>query len=67
MKGDSTWSEFRKIPCVIQRGGTSKGIYIHEKDLPKDPELRKKVILTIFGSPDRRQIDGLGGCRSADQ
>src|SRR4030042_5558458 len=53
--------EFRKIPCVIQRGGTSKGIYIHEKDLPKDPKLRDKVILAIFGSPDRRQIDGLGG------
>lgn len=53
--------EFRKIQCVIQRGGTSKGIYIHEKDLPKDPEVRKKVILSIFGSPDRRQIDGLGG------
>ena len=53
--------EFRKIPCVIQRGGTSKGIYIHEKDLPQDPEVRKRVILAIFGSPDRRQIDGLGG------
>jgi 2-methylaconitate cis-trans-isomerase PrpF len=53
--------EFRKVPCVIQRGGTSKGIYIHEKNLPKDLELRKKVILSIFGSPDRRQIDGLGG------
>ncbi|MGD0919363.1 MAG: PrpF domain-containing protein [Thermodesulfobacteriota bacterium] len=54
-------SEFRKIPCVIQRGGTSKGVYLHERDLPKDPELRNKVILAIFGSPDRRQIDGLGG------
>lgn len=53
--------EFRKIPCVIQRGGTSKGIFIHEKDLPENPEVRKKVILAIFGSPDRRQIDGLGG------
>jgi 2-methylaconitate cis-trans-isomerase PrpF len=53
--------EFRKIPCVIQRGGTSKGIYLHEKDLPADPELREKVILSIFGSPDIRQIDGLGG------
>jgi 2-methylaconitate cis-trans-isomerase PrpF len=52
---------FRKIPCVIQRGGTSKGVYLHEKDLPKDPELRNKVILAIFGSPDIRQIDGLGG------
>lgn len=53
--------EFRRIPCVIQRGGTSKGVYIHEKDLPKDPEVRKCVILSIFGSPDRRQIDGVGG------
>jgi methylitaconate Delta-isomerase len=52
---------FRKIPCVIQRGGTSKGVYLHEKDLPEDPEVRNKVILAIFGSPDKRQIDGLGG------
>jgi methylitaconate Delta-isomerase len=52
---------FRKIPCVIQRGGTSKGVYLHEKDLPEDPEMRDKVILAIFGSPDKRQIDGLGG------
>jgi 2-methylaconitate cis-trans-isomerase PrpF len=54
-------SGFQKIPCVIQRGGTSKGIYLHEKDLPADPELRRKVVLAIFGSPDKRQIDGLGG------
>lgn len=54
-------SEFRKVPCVIQRGGTSKGIYIHSKDLPADPKAREKVILAIFGSPDKRQIDGLGG------
>ena len=53
--------DFKKIPCVIQRAGTSKGVYIHEKDLPKDPEMRTKVILAIFGSPDVRQIDGLGG------
>jgi len=53
--------DFRKIPCVIQRGGTSKGVYFHEKDLPKDPTARKNVILAVFGSPDVRQIDGLGG------
>ena len=52
---------FKKIPCVIQRGGTSKGVYLHAKDLPKDPETRTNVILAIFGSPDIRQIDGLGG------
>jgi len=52
---------FRKIPCVIKRGGTSKAVFLHMKDLPKDPELAKRVILAIFGSPDKRQIDGLGG------
>ncbi len=54
-------SEYRRIPCVIQRGGTSKGVYIHEKDLPTDEKMRTQVILAIFGSPDVRQIDGLGG------
>ncbi len=54
-------SEFRKIPCVIQRGGSSKGVFLHGKDLPEDPDLREKILLAIFGSPDRRQIDGLGG------
>jgi methylitaconate Delta-isomerase len=58
---DRQMSEYRKIPCVLQRGGTSKGVYLHEKDLPKDPQLRNELILAIFGSPDIRQIDGLGG------
>jgi 2-methylaconitate cis-trans-isomerase PrpF len=43
------------------RCGTSRGIYLNENDLPQDPVLRDKVILSIFGSPDPRQIDGLGG------
>lgn len=46
---------------VIARGGTSKGIFINRNELPKDPVLRDKVIRAIFGSPDLRQIDGLGG------
>ena len=50
-----------KIPCVIQRGGTSKGPYFLASDLPSDPELRDRVLLSIMGSPDTRQIDGLGG------
>ncbi len=50
-----------RIPCVIARGGTSKGIYLKSNDLPSDPVLRDKVILAIFGSPDVRQIDGLAG------
>ncbi|MGI6584853.1 MAG: 2-methylaconitate cis-trans isomerase PrpF family protein [Lutisporaceae bacterium] len=46
---------------AICRGGTSKGIFINRNELPKDPMLRDKVIRAIFGSPDKRQIDGLGG------
>lgn len=49
------------IHCTILRGGTSKGVYLKEGDLPVDPDEREKTILAIFGSPDRRQIDGLGG------
>ncbi|EAX48315.1 protein of unknown function DUF453 [Thermosinus carboxydivorans Nor1] len=50
-----------RIPAVIMRGGTSKGVYLMADDLPADPAVRDKVILSIFGSPDIRQIDGLGG------
>ncbi|MEM2103615.1 MAG: PrpF domain-containing protein [Candidatus Bathyarchaeia archaeon] len=50
-----------KIPCSILRGGTSKAVFIMKNELPSDPEIRDKVILAIFGSPDIRQIDGLGG------
>lgn len=46
------------------RGGTSKGIFLMEEDLPQDPELRDRIILAVFGSPDIRQIDGLGGADS---
>lgn len=45
------------------RGGTSKGVFFHERDLPDSPELRDEFLLAAMGSPDpfRRQIDGLGG------
>ncbi len=43
------------------RGGTSKGLYFLGKDLPADPVIRDKVLLAAMGSPDIRQIDGLGG------
>jgi methylitaconate Delta-isomerase len=54
-------SEQERIRCTIMRGGTSKGIFLRRNDLPKDPVLRDRLILAIFGSPDIRQIDGLGG------
>lgn len=49
------------IPCVLMRGGTSKGAYFLADDLPTDPAERDDLLLRIMGSPDPRQIDGLGG------
>ncbi len=51
----------KSLRCSIVRGGTSKGIFIRENELPSDPEERDAVIRAVFGSPDIRQIDGLGG------
>ncbi|MDA0240243.1 MAG: 4-oxalomesaconate tautomerase, partial [Proteobacteria bacterium] len=53
-----------KIPCVWMRGGTSKGAYFHAADLPADPAIREQVLLSVMGSPDGRQIDGMGGADS---
>lgn len=50
-----------RIPCVLMRGGTSKAAFIRSADLPADVAARDRMILAIFGSPDRRQIDGIGG------
>jgi 4-oxalomesaconate tautomerase len=50
-----------KIPCVMMRGGTSKGAYFLARDLPEDAAARERVLLAAMGSPDTRQIDGLGG------
>ncbi len=49
------------IKCCIMRGGTSKAIFLMRNDLPKDEELRDRIIRRIFGAPDIREIDGLGG------
>lgn len=49
------------LHCSIIRCGTSKGVFLLENELPKDEKLRKRVIQAVFGSPDPRQIDGLGG------
>ena len=50
-----------RIPCVLMRGGTSKGPYFLMSDLPDDVATRDKVLLAAMGSPDKRQIDGVGG------
>ena len=49
------------IPCVFMRGGTSRGPYFKLEDLPSDPAVRDAVLLRVMGSPDIKQIDGIGG------
>ena len=53
-----------RIPCMIIRGGTSKGLYFLERDLPSDTAQRDELLLNIMGSPDVKQINGLGGAAS---
>lgn len=52
------------IPCMLMRGGTSRGPFFLESELPADVAARDKVLLAALGSPDKRQIDGLGGANS---
>jgi len=49
------------VPCMWMRGGTSKGGYFLKADLPTDPAARDAFLLRVMGSPDPRQIDGMGG------
>jgi 4-oxalomesaconate tautomerase len=49
------------ITCTLMRGGTSKGAYFLASDLPFDTATRDRVLLAVMGSPDPRQIDGVGG------
>jgi len=49
------------IPTTLMRGGTSKGLYFAASDLPTDETLRGAVLCAAMGSPDMRQIDGVGG------
>jgi len=52
-----------RIPAVFYRGGTSKAVVFHARDLPSDPSMRDKIFLHVMGSPDpyKRQLDGMGG------
>ncbi len=53
-----------KLPVTLLRGGTSKGIYLLEKDLPANRKEWDGLLLRLMGSPDKKQIDGLGGSQS---
>ncbi len=50
-----------EIPCVLMRGGTSRGPYFRAEDLPADIAERDRVLLSVMGSPHELQINGLGG------
>ena len=50
----------KRVRCVIMRGGTGKGLYFHEGDLPPAGPDRDALLLRVMGSPDILQIDGLG-------
>lgn len=54
----------KKTNCMIMRAGTSKGIFFKEEDMPANREEWPDFLLDIMGSPDKRQIDGLGGANS---
>ena len=54
-------NDLRSIPAYLMRGGTSKGLIFHKKDLPSDRNILTEYLLKIMGSPDIRQINGLGG------
>ena len=51
------------IPATFYRGGTSKGVFFHARDLPADREACSRLLLAVLGSPDPngRQLDGMGG------
>jgi 4-oxalomesaconate tautomerase len=52
------------VRCMMMRGGTSRGLYFLASDLPADPAERDRLLLRLMGTPDPRQIDGLGGATS---
>ena len=55
----------RKFPCVFMRGGTSKGCMFLESDLPARDQW-DDIFVQAMGSPDPKQIDGMGGCVSSN-
>ncbi|MGM0590538.1 MAG: 2-methylaconitate cis-trans isomerase PrpF family protein [Halobacteriota archaeon] len=55
-------SDQQSLECALVRGGTSKGVFMRRSELPD--ENRDEAVLSLFGSPDARQINGLGGATS---
>ena len=64
LKGSEAMKQIQKLPVTLIRGGTSKGVYLLQSDLPAQKEAWEPLLLRLMGSPDRKQIDGLGGSQS---
>lgn len=60
-RAGSEEARFDEVRCLLMRGGTSKGAYFLAEDLPAEPAARDELLLRVMGSPDPRQIDGIGG------
>ena len=54
-------SRAQRVPCVMMRGGTSRGPFFLESDLPQAQSARDEFLLTVMGSPHQLQVDGIGG------
>lgn len=67
MTGAGAGAESEEVRCMLMRGGTSKGAYFLAGDLPAEPAPRDDLLLRVMGSPDPRQIDGLGGAHPDQQ
>jgi len=59
--GESPLSDGKSVPCVVIRGGSSRGLFFHEDDLPQNVSQRNRIIMGAVGAPDPRQVDGIGG------
>ena len=57
--------DMQAIRCSIMRGGTSKAVFFHEKDLPEDQSKWDEIFMKVMGTPDVKQIDGMGGTVSS--
>lgn len=57
--------QMKTYPCVYMRGGTSKAVIFHKKDLPEDQAQWDNIFLKVMGTPDVKQIDGMGGTVSS--
>lgn len=54
-------SRMRRLPCVLMRGGTSRGPFFLASDLPEDVEACDRILISVMGSPNSLQINGIGG------